>query len=214
VATLRGRGYLEAVDGGYVLGVRLFELGRAYHGRLNLASLGEAAARRVVDACQETSQVAVLDGTEVVYIARVDGTHSVRLVSEVGQRLPAHCTGLGKALLSGLSDDELERRYPEGEALPSMTPSSITHAAKLKRAILAVRSSGVAFDDCESNIALRCVAAPIPDAEGRVVAAISVSVPTVRWNDDQQRRLTALVLNGSTEVSRRLGALFPERATA
>jgi DNA-binding IclR family transcriptional regulator len=211
VHTLADRGYLRATPDGYTLGVRLFELGGAFRTRLDVAAIGQEAARELVAACQETSQVAVLDGSEVVYIAKVDGTHPVRLVSEVGRRLPASCTALGKALLSGLSERALDTLYPSGGPLPTMTRDSIADLDQLKRALGEVRRTGVAFDDCESNEAVRCIAAPVRDAAGDVVAAISVSAPTIRWSDAQRARLVELVVDAAARVSQQLAA--PAQAT-
>jgi IclR family KDG regulon transcriptional repressor len=90
--------------------------------------------------CDETVQVAVLDGTDVVYVAKVDSTHPVRMVSAVGRRLPAHCTGLGKMLLSELSAEALDARYPRDRELPGMTPDSITSPARLRAHLAEVRA--------------------------------------------------------------------------
>jgi IclR family KDG regulon transcriptional repressor len=206
VYTLRERGYLEAEGDGFRLGLRLFELGSRYRARLDLAAAGQEEARGIVDACSETSQVAMLDGTEVVYIAKVDGTDALRLVSEVGLRLPATCTGVGKALLASLPDAELDARYPTDADLPVMTPNSIRTRRALKTELAATRARGYALDDCESNIAVRCVAAPVIDRSGAAVAAISVSVPTVRWTEGSERQLASLVRRASTRLSRRVGA--------
>src|SRR5262249_61106386 len=107
---------------------------------------------RVAGGCGETVHLGTLDGVEVVYLAKVDSIHAVRMVSAVGRRLPAHCTGVGKALLSGLPADELARRYGgEDAALPAMTPHSVTTLAALRGPLAAVRRRGHAIDDCESN---------------------------------------------------------------
>jgi IclR family KDG regulon transcriptional repressor len=104
LGTLVERSYLAPAGGQpvrYRLGMRLFQLGGAFAGRLDLAREARQVAE-VAASCDETVHVAVLDGTEVVHVAKVDSTHPVRMVSAVGRRLPAHCTGVGKVLLSGL----------------------------------------------------------------------------------------------------------------
>jgi IclR family KDG regulon transcriptional repressor len=208
VTTLVERSYLVPVAGQptrYRLGLRLFQLGSVFADRLDLADEGREAASRVAAECDETVQLAVLDGTDVVYIAKVDSTHPVRMVSAVGWRLPAHCTGLGKMLLSGLSAEALDVRYPRDRKLPGMTPNSITSPARLRTHLDGIRARGLAYDDCESNEAVHCVAAPVYDHTGAMVAAMSISVPTLRWNDDRRQEWGELVREGAAGLSARLG---------
>jgi DNA-binding IclR family transcriptional regulator len=191
---------------GFTLGLLLHELGSAYMSEVDLAREGHGVAEIVAKACGETVHLAVLDGVEVVYLAKVDSIHAVRMVSAVGRRLPAHCTAVGKALLSGLPDGELARRLGgEGAQLPAMTPNSITSLPALKGALSRVRALGYSLDDCESNPDVRCVAAPVYEHGGGVVAAMSISVPTSRAGDDWPGRLVELVKGGAHELSRRLG---------
>jgi DNA-binding IclR family transcriptional regulator len=208
VSTLVGRGFLAPVPGQphrYRLGLRLFQLGSTYAERLDLPRAGAEVAAEVAARCDETVHVAVLDGTDVVYVAKIDSTHSVRMVSGVGRRLPAHCTAVGKMLLSGLSDTELAARYPAGTALPAMTANSITSPAALTTELADVRERGLAFDHCESNVSVVCVAAPVHDSTGSMVAAMSISVPTVRWTDDVARRWALAVTDGAAALSTQLG---------
>ena len=154
VTTLVERGYLESIAGApnrFKLGMRLFQLGSQFADRLDLVREAQEAAAEVAAACDETIHVAVLDGTAVVYIAKVDSTHPVRMVSAVGRRLPAHCTAVGKMLLADLGGEAIDARYPRGTNLPAMTPHSIVSPAKLRTALHAIRTAGVAYDDCESN---------------------------------------------------------------
>jgi IclR family transcriptional regulator, KDG regulon repressor len=206
--TLVDRGYLDAVPGApisYRLGMRTFQLGSQFADRLDLVREAQDAAAGVALACDEAVHVAVLDGTSVVYVAKVDSTHPVRMVSAVGRRLPAHCTAVGKVLLSGLTAEALDARYPADTNLPAMTPHSITSPARLRAHLLQVRAEGVGYEDCESNEAVRSVAAPIYDHAGLMVAALSISTPTIRWTDERQAEWTELVRAGTVGLSRRLG---------
>jgi IclR family transcriptional regulator, KDG regulon repressor len=208
LATLVDRGYLDAVPGApisYRLGMRTFQLGSQFADRLDLVREAQEAAADVAVACDETVHVAVLDGTSVVYVAKVDSTHPVRMVSAVGRRLPAHCTAVGKVLLSGLSAEALDVRYPADANLSAMTPHSINSPAKLRAHLRQVRAEGVGYDDCESNEAVSCVSAPVYDHAGRMVAAMSISAPTIRWNDQRKAEWTELVRVGAAALSRRLG---------
>jgi DNA-binding IclR family transcriptional regulator len=206
VHTLRVRGYLEPRGDGFSIGVRLFELGNVYGSRLDLTVVGREEAEQLVQATGETSQVAIRDGRDVVYVAKVDGSDMLRLVSEIGRRLPASCTGVGKAMLAGLSVEEVEALYPTDSDLVVMTPYSVRTRIALAGELASTREQGYAVDDCESNIAVRCVAAPVTDAADAVVAAISVSIPTARWSADTEQSVAAVVTQAGVRLSGRLGA--------
>ncbi|MTE18928.1 helix-turn-helix domain-containing protein [Streptomyces sp. TRM43335] len=210
VTTLAARSYLVPVPeqpGRYRLGVRTYQLGSRYAEQLDLAAEGRQVARNVAETCDETVHVAILEGTDVIYIAKVDSTHAVRMVSAAGRRLPAHCTSVGKMLLASLPREELEARLPGpgDEPLRAMTPNSITSPDELREALTEIRARGVAVERRESNPDVSCVAAPVRDSAGRVVAALSISVPTVRWTEERRVELEALAAEGAAELSARLG---------
>jgi DNA-binding IclR family transcriptional regulator len=185
--------------------MRLFQLGSVFADQLDLAHEAREAAQTVAADCDETVHVAVLDGADVVYIAKVDSTHPVRMVSAAGRRLPAHCTGVGKMLLAGLTRDALDARCPRDRELPGMTPRSITSPARLRAHLDDIRESGLSYDECESNEAVFCVAAPVYDHTGETVAAMSISAPSIRWNDERRDEWSGLIRRGAAELSQRLG---------
>ncbi|UJW30643.1 IclR family transcriptional regulator [Saccharothrix sp. AJ9571] len=207
--TLADRGYLNRLgDEGtrYRLGVRLFELGGAYESRLDLAREGTVAAAVVSARSQETVHVAVRDGDEVLYVAKTDSTHSVRMVSAVGRRLPAHCTAVGKMLLSSLSRTEFDVLYPPGRQLAKMTARSLGTPAELWQALDRVRTDELAHEFCESNDAVSCVAAPVHDRTGAMVAALSLSVPVHRWTSVPGSQWDEWAREGAAHLSLSLGA--------
>jgi IclR family transcriptional regulator, KDG regulon repressor len=211
LATLVRRRMLTVTDRGeFTLGVLLFELGNGYAARLDLAVEGQRVAAQIARECDETVHLAILDGTDVLYIAKIDTSHKVRMVSVVGGRLPAHCTAVGKALLASLDDDDLAGRYGSGE-LPTMTPKSLASLPELIAELSRIRRDGVAWDNCESNLFVRCVAAQVCDHQGEVVAAMSISVPTMRWRRDLQPKFERLARKGAAELSMRLGYRQPRR---
>ena len=208
ISTLIARGYLEALSdqpNKFRLGVRVFQLGSAYQDRLSLSDLGRQVAQQIVAECGETVHVAVLEGTDVIYIAKVDSTHQVRMVSAVGRRLAASCTGVGKMLLSMLPIDELHARYPIDRPLPAMTPHSMTSVTELEAALAGYRDAGLAVEEREANPDVACVAAPVRDHTGSVVAAMSISVPTTRWSAEHRVQLEQLVVTGAARLSELLG---------
>ncbi|WP_351224927.1 IclR family transcriptional regulator [Streptomyces sp. NPDC002133] len=207
LTTLAARNYLMPVPeqpGRYRLGVRIYQLGSRYAEQLDLAAEGRQVAREVAETCDETVHVALLEDTDVIYIAKVDSTHAVRMVSAAGRRLPAHCTAVGKMLLASLPPAELDSRI-EGRELVAMTPGSITDPDALRVVLDAIRERGIATEHQESNPDVSCVAAPVRDSAGRVVAALSVSVPMIRWSEERETELAELAAKGAADLSVRLG---------
>ncbi|MGW0533222.1 IclR family transcriptional regulator [Streptomyces sp. NPDC003032] len=207
LTTLAARSYLVQIPdqpGRYRLGVRTYQLGSRYAEQLDLAAEGQQVAREVAETCDETVHVAILEDTDVIYIAKVDSTHAVRMVSAAGRRLPAHCTSVGKMLLASLPQPELEARL-DGREFAAMTPDSITDPDELLTALTAVRERGVAVEHRESNPDVSCVAAPVRDSAGRVVAALSISVPMIRWSEERESELAELAAKGAGDLSVRLG---------
>ncbi|MET9550273.1 MULTISPECIES: IclR family transcriptional regulator [unclassified Streptomyces] len=207
LTTLAARSYLAQIPdqpGRYRLGVRTYQLGSRYAEQLDLAAEGQQVAREVAETCDETVHVAILEDTDVIYIAKVDSTHAVRMVSAAGRRLPAHCTSVGKMLLASLPQPELESRL-QGREFAAMTPDSITDPDELAAALADIRERGVAVEHRESNPDVSCVAAPVRDSAGRVVAALSISVPMIRWSEERERELAELAAKGAGDLSVRLG---------
>jgi IclR family acetate operon transcriptional repressor len=159
----------------YALGPRLIRLGE-----LASRALGAWAVPHLVELVAqigETANMAVLEGDAVVYVAHVPSSHSMRMFTEVGRRAPAHCTGVGKALLAQLRDDEvlaLLRRT----GMPAQTAHTLTEPDALVRELHEVREQGWAVDDAEQEVGVRCVAVPLPGAPA--LAAVSVSGPSDR----------------------------------
>ncbi|MFI5931938.1 IclR family transcriptional regulator [Actinoplanes sp. NPDC051494] len=213
LVTLVARSYLIAVPGQpvrYRLGMPLFQLGSAFAGRLDLVREARGVTHEIAAACDEAVHVAVLDGADVVYLVKVDSTHPVRMVSGVGLRLPAHCTAVGKVLLADLDRAGLDAVLPAGD-LPGMTPDSITDPDRLRDHLARVRDEGVAFDDGESDSAMRCVAAAVRDHTGSAVAAMSISAPIIRWTPGTHEQWTGLVREGAATLSARMGHQTPSR---
>jgi DNA-binding IclR family transcriptional regulator len=197
--SLERRRWIEKRADGYIVGVTLFELGSAYvrHDRLQEVFRHEAAA--FVAAHNEVVQLAVLDGAEVVYIAREDATRPVRLVSDLGYRLPAHCCALGKALLASLHDDEVEAILPR--QLHAVTTHTLTRKPDLLAALAAIRRSGLAHEREEVTAGITCFAAFVGvTALGKRVA-VSTSLPLERLDARREKRLAIAVV----EMAHRIG---------
>ena len=209
LSTMRAMGFvrLDERSRRYTLGPRVWEAGQAYLRDLDIPQLAMPYMQRARDELRETVQLAVLDGIENVYVGKIESDHPLQLVSRLGSRLPAYATGLGKALLAGLSDAEVIRRL-NGVDMRSYTSHTITNHAALLDALADVRRRGYATDRGEYTEGVYCVAAPINDRT-ETVAAISVSIPDVRVNDTTRRRMIQVITTEAAHISHALGAASP-----
>jgi IclR family KDG regulon transcriptional repressor len=174
LGTLERAGVVERVGSRYRLGARLHELGRAVyepaHDQLRDVLMPYVA--ELYELTRETVHLAVLHGTDVVYLAKLHGHRAVPAPSRIGGRLPAHWTAVGKVLLA--HDPDAEAAALAGP-LRRATPRTIASPAELAAEMERIRAAGVSYDDQESRAGLSCVAAPVMRPGGRAIAALSVS---------------------------------------
>ncbi|WP_270889203.1 IclR family transcriptional regulator [Pedococcus sp. 5OH_020] len=206
LATMQSSGFVdrEQRSGQYFLSPKVLELSKTYLAQMDTVDAFNAVSPSFVDRIDETMQMAVRSGTDIIYVARRDSTQPVRLVSTVGQRLPAHATALGKCLLSECSEEELVALYPASE-LQRFTDRTIGFREALIAAVAEVRDAGAAEDWEEITAGLCCAAAPIRDASGRVVAAVSFSMPVARADTANWHNLRAAIREAAAEISQRIG---------
>ncbi len=190
-------------DGGYRLGLVVFELGEAVRAHMDLHGAAGPVLVELREQTGESSQVGVLDDDQVVYVDRLESTHSLRLFHETGRRVPLHCTSSGKVLLAHLPDDEVERIIAAG--LRAHTPHTIVAPDALRAELAGVRERGWADAVNEREIGVASLAAPIHGPTGQVVAAISVGAPVTRFRAIPRPRLARAVVEAGEAVSRRLG---------
>lgn len=189
----------------YKLGHRIFAIGQAYARTTDLVQDGQEATRALSEQTGETSHLAVLDFDHVVYLAKHEGNHAVRMVSAIGQRLPAHGTGVGKVLLAGLTDDEITRRYADPAALVALTAHTVSDLSSLRSDLATIRATGIAHEQEESSAGVGCVAAPVYNHIG-LAAGLSVSVPLTRLPRRRRAELAQEVRACAASLSIRLGA--------
>lgn len=210
--TLTDSGWVQFQPQGklFVPGLRIWEAGMAYARMVPWSDRAIGIMEAVRNRLGETIQLAVLDGFEVLYIAKVDGTHALRLDSSVGLRLCAHGTGVGKALLAGLPDETVQAWLDQAE-LERYTDTTITEPSRLFEEIRRIRKLGYADDNQERTLGVSCVALGIQNQQGETVAAISVSVPTVRFDETMQKKALAELQGAVQEISRSIGPDLPAR---
>ena len=204
LATLTDQGLLEQDPdtGRYRLGLAVFDLAAAVQS-LDLHEASLSVMTDLRNRTGETVQIAVLDGREVVYVERLDSPNTLRLFLEVGRRNWAHCTGCGKALLAFAPTAEVDRILRNWR-LPTKTPHTITRITALRQELEATRRRGYARNRHESEVGVVSVAAPIRDATGRTVAAVSVAGPADRL-EAYEAELAGATVGAAAAISRRLG---------
>jgi IclR family acetate operon transcriptional repressor len=188
-----------------LLGYVRQDASRKYALAPGLIRLGDGAARQygtwanailagLVDVIGESANMAILEGSHALYVAQVAGRHSMRLFTEVGRRVPLHSTGVGKALLSQLPDDEA-RRTLRLAGMPTITDHTITDPDVLMQELAAGRALGYATDEGEQEVGVSCVAVPVPETPA--LTAISFSAPSPRLTPDVIRRAAAALRSAS-----------------
>jgi IclR family pca regulon transcriptional regulator len=177
--TLVDLGYVRTDGRRFSLRPKILELGYAYLSSLSLPEVAAPHLEQLVERVHESSSVSVLDGDEVVYVARVPTRRIMRIAIAVGTRFPAYATSMGRVLLAGQSDDWLDG-YLASVDLRPITTRTVADTAALGTELGRIRAQGWALVDKELEDGLRSIAAPIRDAEGRVIAAINVSTHASR----------------------------------
>jgi DNA-binding IclR family transcriptional regulator len=204
LAHLEGEKYLRRDErGGYILGPKFLRLGSHYNVQAPLREMAHESLWELWRITQETVNLAVLDGFDVVYIDCLESPHDLRQVSNVGMRAVLYRTALGKALLAFHPAEQCERLI-KSLRFETFTPHTVTSAFELDRDLNSIRQSGFAVDNEESVVGLRCIAAPILDTRGIAVAAISISGPTSRITPQKTPMLGEAVKAAAREVSGRI----------
>ena len=207
LATLESRGYIEQnrATENYRLGLKALELGQTFIKQMGLLRQAKPILEKLVQECNETSYVAIFKEGFVVYLDVVETDLTVRVVSRVGSRLPVHCTASGKVHLAHMSEEEIDSILPSRE-LKAYTPTTYTDREVLKKDLKQIAEQGYAIDNEEMDSGVRCVAAPIRDYTRRIVGALSLSGPSMRFTDERmEKELIPMVKQAADELSTRLG---------
>jgi DNA-binding IclR family transcriptional regulator len=194
----------DSETGKYHPGLRLFELGTLAVGRLEISQCAMPALEQLVEQTGETAHLCILEGSEVVYLAKVESKQTLRMPSNVGRRNPAYCTGVGKAILAHLSDAEIDSYFAVTK-FRAFTAKTIVAPAELRKQLKDVRVHGYSVDDEEISEGLRCIGAPVRDSSGRVIAGVSIAGPSIRLTKNKFRELGGRVLETANSISEQFG---------
>ncbi len=207
VTSLANRGYVRRDQSNlrYRLGAKILSLTGEFLQSIEFREVAVPHLREIQRISGETANLAVMDGNEVVYLDRFESKHAIKASFRVGKRAPVSCTALGKAMLAYTNEREVRRRFAGGGSIVPCTEHSVSSLEGLLACLARVRTEGVAIDDEEHQIGVRCVGGPIFDVTGRVIAAISVSGPVSRISSDRLPEICSLVRITSKSISAELG---------
>lgn len=187
----------------YRLGLGLLALGNRVQNSMNIRNIAKPYIDKVCNITEETVHLGTLDNMEVVYLDKAESKQSMRIVTSVGSRLPAYCTGIGKAMLAYRDKDILEELIPVD--LTKYTPNTIANRELLMKNLGLIKNKGYSTDEEEYNLGLSCVAAPIFDSNNQAKFAISISGPTMRMTEEKIKESIKVIKEAAMEISYKLG---------
>lgn len=206
-ATLENGGYLERdpSTNRFRLGARIYQLAGSASPTTDVRLVARPIMLELVETSRETATLGVREGKDIVTIDVVDGLNYMRMATRVGMRTQVHASAVAKAILAFMPDDEVDEVLADWPMKP-LTPNTVTDPERLKARLAEVRERGYAVDREELEVGLRCVAAPIRDPHGRIVAGVSISGPRHRMTDEAMRRFGPLVRAAGEKISARIGS--------
>ena len=191
-------------DKKYHLGLRIFELGTIVQSQLQLRKIAYPYLYNLSKKTNETTYLVVLEDNRIVYIDSVESTARLRARPVFGERVPLHCTSLGKAIMAFLPEEKINKIIYE-DGLERFTENTITDPQVLKRELEKVRKRGYATDNMEHEEGICCLGASIRNHQKEVFAAISVSGPSQRFDPPRIQAMAKLVIEAAEEISRKMG---------
>jgi len=185
----------------YRLGTELFRLGAMVD--ISLRNIVTPYLKEIVEKCQETANLLIPDGSNVLYVEKIESPHSMRICTEIGRSLPMHCTASGKAILAAMDSNEADELIDRME-FSRYTDKTILSKEELKAHLGKVRQMGFAIDNEEFEVGLICLGTAIRGQNGHPVGAMSVSGPIMRMDHETCNEITDMLLEYSSRVSRQL----------
>lgn len=199
--------------GNYRLTVKSFQIGSVYLSKVDFHTAAMPHLSELSAQYGETSNLAILNGNEVFFIDRVESSQSIRLKSNIGSKLPAYCTALGKVLLA-YQDNEFIDQFLQSTELKKYTPTTITEPKLFKEHLNEIKNQGYAIDNNEHQPEFKSTAAPIMDNTGKVIAGISIIAPAHRMQDTNLfNKLIDSIIETADKISHRLGYMPTDKVS-
>ena len=206
LATLKNFNFISQnpEDDKYFLGFAMLEMGQKVLDSMDIRIIAAPYLQQLTDCYGDTTHLAVRVRTECVYIDKVEGNRAVRISSQIGGRRPVYCTAIGKSLVAYLPEEDLENLLAQVKFKP-LTPTTITSLEELRAHLKDVKNKGYSLDLEEAEIGLSCVAAPIRNHLNETIAAISIAMPTNRFEEHGIPALSQKIMDTAVQISRQLG---------
>jgi len=210
LSTLEKMNYVyQAGDlGRWYVGLQAFAVGSSFLADRDFVAHSHVSMRRLMEQSGETANLAILDGTEAVFIAQVQCREMMRILVKLGSRVPLHASGVGKAIFAALPDEQIDAIL-KVKGLARITEHTITAPETMWAALKVIRQRGWSFDDEEHAPGTRCVAATLYDEHAEPLAAISLAGPSSRLPDERIKQLGPVVAHTAEDLTRRLGGRWP-----
>ena len=210
--TLETQGYLarDAESGKYRVGLKILSLSRGALGGLDVRGVALPIMRRLMQQTGLTCHLAVLDGSEAVYIEKVEPEGFIRMDTWVGRRMRVHATSVGKAIVAHIPQEQLEQILRKS-GMEKRTPKTIVTLPRLLKELEKVRSQGCAVDDEENNLGARCVGAPIFDERGAILASLGLSGTTQQVSPHTMPHILEALKDAARHISMGMGYRAPQR---
>lgn len=188
----------------YKLTLKLFELGSKKVENMNIANVARPLLQELMEKTNEVIHLVVREGTEIVYIAKVESQNPIRMYSRIGKRSPVYCTAVGKAMLSHMTDDEVNFIW-DNSNIEKLTENTVVDFNKFKENLNIIKQQGYSIDEQENEIGIRCIASPILDYSGQVCGAISISGSIISFKEEKISEFSKLITEYANEISQELG---------
>ncbi|WP_070000341.1 IclR family transcriptional regulator [Cellulosilyticum sp. I15G10I2] len=204
LATLENRGFLERVGSNYIIGLKMVELSSMKLNNIELKTEASPYLRQLVNISKLPVQMAILDQTEAIFIEKIHTVNSLRMYCQIGKRIPLYCSGVGKALLLQ-EDDENILAILSKITFEKFTPTTLETPKQVLDEIKTARKCGYTIDNEEHEIGIFCIAAPIYDYRGKIIAALSIAGESKAFVEKPTKEFTGLVKQTAMDISARLG---------
>lgn len=206
LTTLIYKGYVvqDAETNKYGITLKLFELGSKKVESMDLLSVSKEYTKKLMESVNEVVHLVVREGSEIVYIDKVEANNTIMMASTIGKRSPMYCTSVGKAILAHLPEKKVKEIW-DNSKIVKYTDYTITNFEELKTELEDIRQKGYAVDNEENEIGVRCIGVPIFNRHGKVEAAISISGPAIRVTESKISNFSIKVMNTASLISRELG---------
>lgn len=205
LATLVDKGYVKQnKQNDYQLTLKLFELGSKLVEELDVLAVARPYLSQILDAVNEVVHLVVLEDNEIVYVDKVEPDKTIRMHSRIGIRRPLYCTAVGKAILSTMDDEEVEKIWEETD-INRLTEHTITDLGAMKEELDKIRARGYSTDEQENELGVRCIAIPLLDYTQKAWGAISISGPIERMTDQAFEAIIPTLIPIGNQIKKELG---------